>query len=178
MSAHIHAYTYIHTHIQNVYMNAHKHAWNDGAAANVQGAVADQGSIARLSFDAIKPYFAPPIQRLHCTHVLQHQYPSCGAAERKNGARRNLSPRMIKVTVHEKRRVNEEQPTPASSPLRKSRERGAQTTPAHLHWCGANPPSSWPTHVASSGVDRCSDIGSHFHHFPTVFKYINVYIYT
>ena len=54
MSAHIHTYTYIHTHI---YMNARKHAWNDSVAANVQGAVADQGSIARLSFDAIKPYF-------------------------------------------------------------------------------------------------------------------------
>jgi len=29
---------------------------------------------------------------------------------------------MIKVTVHEKRRVNEEQPTPASSPSRKSKD--------------------------------------------------------
>jgi len=68
-------------------------------------------------------------------------------------ARRNPSPRMIKVTVHEKRRVNEEQPTPASSTSRKSRQRGAQTTPAHLHWCGANPPSSWLAQAASSGVD-------------------------
>jgi len=41
MSTHIHTYTYIHTHIQNVHMNARKNAWNDGAAANVQGAVAD-----------------------------------------------------------------------------------------------------------------------------------------
>jgi len=49
---------------------------------------------------------------------------------------------MIKVTVQEKRRVNEEQPTPASSPSRKSRQRGAQTTLAYLHWCEANPPSS------------------------------------
>ena len=48
MSAHIHTYTYIHTHIQNVHMNARKHAWNDSAAANVQGAVADQGSFALL----------------------------------------------------------------------------------------------------------------------------------
>ena len=48
MSAHIHTYTYIHTHIQNVYINTRKHAWNDGAAANVQGAVADQGSFAIL----------------------------------------------------------------------------------------------------------------------------------
>ena len=44
MSAHIHTYTYI----QNVHMNARKHAWNDGTAANVQGPVADQGSFALL----------------------------------------------------------------------------------------------------------------------------------
>ena len=30
--------------------NARKHAWNDGAAANVQGAVADQGSFAAKFF--------------------------------------------------------------------------------------------------------------------------------
>ena len=44
MSAHIHTYTYIHTHIQNVHMNTRKHAWNDGAAANARGAVVDAGS--------------------------------------------------------------------------------------------------------------------------------------
>ena len=48
MSAHVHTYTYMHTHIQNVRMNAHKHAWNDGTPANARGAVADTGSFARL----------------------------------------------------------------------------------------------------------------------------------
>ena len=43
-----HTYTHIYTHTQNVRMNARKHDWNDGAAANVQGAVADQGSFAPL----------------------------------------------------------------------------------------------------------------------------------
>jgi len=77
MSAHIHTYTYIHTHIQNVHTNARKHAWNDGAAANVRGAVADLVKLCMsLSFDAIKPHFAPPMQGLHCTHFLQHHYPS------------------------------------------------------------------------------------------------------
>jgi len=33
-------------------------------------------------------------------------------------------------------------------PITQSRKRGAQTTSAHLRWCGADPPSSWPTHVA------------------------------
>jgi len=64
-------------------------------------------------------------------------------------ARRNPSPRMVKVTVHEKQRVNEEQPTPVNSLSRKSRQHGAQTTPAHLHCWETNPPSSWSTHVAS-----------------------------
>ena len=41
MYAYIHTYTYTHTHIQNVHMHAHKHAWNDGAAANARGADAD-----------------------------------------------------------------------------------------------------------------------------------------
>jgi len=45
MSAHIHTYTYIHTHIPNIHMNARKHAWNDGAAATVQGAVADKEAL-------------------------------------------------------------------------------------------------------------------------------------
>ena len=48
MSAHIHTYTYIYTHIQNVHMNARMYACNDGAAANARGADADQGSFALL----------------------------------------------------------------------------------------------------------------------------------
>ena len=80
MSAHIHTYTYIHTHIPNVHMNARKHAWNDGAAANARGAVVESATqwklCTSLSFDAIKPHFAPPVQGLHRTHFLKHQYPT------------------------------------------------------------------------------------------------------
>jgi len=155
---HGHTYTYIHTHT-NVHMNARKHAWNDGAAANARGAVTDAVKLCTsLSFDAIKPHFAPPMQGLHCTHFPKHQYPSttyplfptyprtvrgprasavllfytdqmnrvhsseetprsftmapCVVVERlerkqrcsksrSKRARRNPSPRMIKVTVHE-----------------------------------------------------------------------------
>jgi len=50
----------------------------------------------------------------------------------------------------EKRKFNEEQPNP---PITQSRQRGAQTTSTHLHWCGANPPSSWPAHVAGNKGD-------------------------
>ena len=52
-------------------------------------------------------------------------------------------------------------------PITQSRQRGAQTTPAHLHWCGAYPPSSWPTQAASSRVDALKQ-DSHFRHFPAV----------
>ena len=44
----MHTYTYIHTHKQNVHMNACKQTWNNGAAANARGADADAGSFARL----------------------------------------------------------------------------------------------------------------------------------
>jgi len=45
---HTHIHIYTHTHIQNMHMNARMHAWNDGAAANARGAVADAASFARL----------------------------------------------------------------------------------------------------------------------------------
>jgi len=34
-----------------------------------------------------------------------------------------------------------------------SRQHAAQTTPAHLHWCGANPPGPWPTQVTGHEGD-------------------------
>jgi len=61
MSTHIHMYTYIHTHIQYVHMLARMHAWNDGAAANARGAVADAGSFARL-FRATQSYHMSHLQ--------------------------------------------------------------------------------------------------------------------
>jgi len=147
---HTHIHIYTHTHTKRIYEHTQARLERQRGSERARSCCRSRKLYTSLSFDAIKPHFAPPMQGLHCTHVLQHRYPSSGAAER---ARRNLSPRMVKVTVHEKRRVNEEQPTPASSPSSKSRQRGSQTTPAHLHWCEASPPSSWSTHVASSGVD-------------------------
>ena len=144
----------MHTRIQNVHMNACKHAWNDGAAANARGAVVERGSFARL----FRSTQSNHISHLQCKDFIvptscSTNTPPAVQQSRSTRARRNPSPRMVKVTVHEKQRFNERQPTPASSPSRKLRQRGAQTTPARLHWCEANPPSSWSTHVASSGVD-------------------------
>ena len=98
-------------------MNARKHAWNDGAAANLQGAVADEGSFALLFCST---------QSNHISHLQYKDFivpTSCSTntpSAVQQSRSRNPSPRMIKVTVQEKRRVNEEQPTPASSPSRKS----------------------------------------------------------
>jgi len=107
MSAHIHTYTYIHTHIQNVYINTRKHAWNDGASANVQGAVADQGSFALL----FRSTQSTHISHLQCKDFIvptscSTNTPPAVQQSRSMRARRNPSPRMIRVTVQEKRRVD------------------------------------------------------------------------
>ena len=76
MSAHIHTYTYTHTHTHNLNMNAHMHAWNDGAAAKrARSRCRRRKLCTSLSFDAIKPHFQPPMQGLHRTLFLKHQYP-------------------------------------------------------------------------------------------------------
>ena len=96
MSAHILTYTYIHTHIQNVYINTRKHAWNDGAAANVQGAVADQGSFALL----FRSTHLNHISHLQCKDFIVPTSCSTNTSpavqqSRSTKARRNPSPRMI-----------------------------------------------------------------------------------
>ena len=76
MSAHIHTYTNIHTHIKNVHMNERKHAWNNGVSERAKSSCRERKLCTSLSFDAIKPHFAPSMQGLHCTQFLKHQYPS------------------------------------------------------------------------------------------------------
>ena len=144
---HTHIHIYTHTHTKCTYKHTQTRLERRRGSERARSRCRPRKLCTSLSFDAIKPHFAPPMQGLHCTHVLQHQYPSSGAVEPQYASTQESSPRMVKVTVHEERSVNEEQPTPASSPLRKSRQRGAQTTPAHLHWCEANPPISWSTHA-------------------------------
>jgi len=58
-------------------MHAHKHTWNNGAAATTQGADADAGSFARLFHSTNNhSHLAPPMLGLHGTHFLRHQYSS------------------------------------------------------------------------------------------------------
>jgi len=74
MSAHIHTYTYIHTHIQNMHMNARLERQHGSERARSR--CRRRKLCTSLSFDAIKPNIAPPMQGLHCTHLQKHQYPS------------------------------------------------------------------------------------------------------
>ena len=71
---------------------------------------------------------------------------------RSKRARRNPSPRMIKVTV-QKRKVNKK--TTLQQPTHNHDSAAPRQHPAHVHWCGAqaDPPSSWPTHVAGRRGD-------------------------
>ena len=200
----MHKYTYIHTHIQNVYINTRKHAWNDGAAANVPGAVADQGSCALLfrstqlnhilhlqckdfivptSCSTNTPPAVHPPSHLHnipqnSSKLAQlHNGPlrSCrkigGKAAVQQScskrARRNPSPKMIKVTVHEETRGQwKKRPNPATAHTQ-SRQRGEQTTSRSSAlvrgWSTqfiANP-RCWPQRP-------CPETRLHFCHFPAV----------
>ena len=57
------------------------------------------------------------------------------------------------LPVHKERQISAEQPQPTALRLiAPSRQRAVQTTSAYLHWCGADPPSSWPTQAASLAV--------------------------
>ena len=93
----MHKYAYTQTHIQNVHMNARMHAWNDGTAANVRGAVADAGSFARLfrstqsnhiSHLHYKDFIVPPSWNTNASPPpipsFQHtpeQFADCGQAQ-------------------------------------------------------------------------------------------------
>ena len=118
---HMHSYTYIHvrththihtyTHIQNVHMNARKHAWNDGAAANKRGAVVERGSFALL-FRSTQSNHSSHLPG-QCTDFIvttscSTNTPPAVQQSRSTQSRRNPSPRMIKVTVLKKRRVNQD----------------------------------------------------------------------
>jgi len=77
MSAHIHTYAYIHTHIQKcTHERTQARLERRRGREHARSCCRRRNFCTSLSFDAIKPHFAPPIQGLHCTHFLKHQYPS------------------------------------------------------------------------------------------------------
>ena len=77
MSAHIHTYTFMHTHIQNVHMKrTQARLERRRSSEHARSCCRERKLCKSLSFDAIKPHFAPQMQGLHCTHLLKHQDPS------------------------------------------------------------------------------------------------------
>jgi len=143
---HLHIYTYIHVRT-HTHMHIYTHTHTKCTYARTQVRLERRRGSERarswcrrrkpctfLSFDAIKPHWAPPMLGLHCTHFLRNQYPSTPhplfpthpRTVRKNGPlrscrkirgkatvqqspsrweRRPSSPRMAKVTVHGETKV-------------------------------------------------------------------------
>jgi len=89
-------------------------------------------------------HLAPPMPGLHCTRFLRHQYPSTS---------HHLFPTYPRTVRGPSILGGRDFTVPPQQPITQSRQRGAQTTSAHLHWCGADPPSSWPTHVVGHKSD-------------------------
>jgi len=101
---HMHIYTYVHVHT-HTHIHIYKHTHTKCIHKRTQARLERQRSSERarsrwrpgkictsLSFDAIKPDFAPPMQGLHCTHVLQHQYHSSGATESQYASTQESKP--------------------------------------------------------------------------------------
>jgi len=76
MSAYIHTYTYIHTHTKCTDERTQERLERRRGSERVRSRCRERKLCTSLSFDAIKPHFAPPMQGLHCTHFLKHPYPS------------------------------------------------------------------------------------------------------
>jgi len=76
ISAHVHTYTHIHTHTKCTYERTQTRLERRRGSERARSRCKERKLCKSLSFDAIKPPFAPPMQGLHCTHFLKHQYPS------------------------------------------------------------------------------------------------------
>jgi len=185
---HMHIYTYIHvrthTHV-HIYTHTHTKCIYERTQARLErrrarGCCRRRKPCTSLSFNTIKPHFAPAMLELHCTHFLRHQHPSTPRSlfptyprtVRKNGplrncrkirgkaevqqspsrwartATQNLKPEHDQCDCSRRNKKSMRNNKTPQQPITQSRQRGAQTTSAHLHWCGADAPRSWPTHVA------------------------------
>jgi len=74
MSAHIHTYIYTYTHTKCAYERKHARLERQRDSESARSRCRRRNFCTSLSFDAIKPH--SPMQRLHCTLFLKHQYPS------------------------------------------------------------------------------------------------------
>ena len=69
---HTHIHIYTHTHTKCTYERTQAHLERRRGSERARSRCRER----KLFTDAIKPHFAPPMQGLHCTHFLKHQYPS------------------------------------------------------------------------------------------------------
>jgi len=72
---HTHIHMYTHTDTKCTYEHTQARLERQGSSERARSRCRERKLCTSLSFDAIKPHFAPPIQGLHCTHFLKHQYP-------------------------------------------------------------------------------------------------------
>jgi len=176
---HMHIYTYIHVHIHthiHIYTRTHTKCIYKHTQARLERRRGSERARSRcrprklftfLSFDAIKPHFAPPMQGLHCTYVLQHQYPSSGAAELQYASTQeskteNGQSDFSRETKCQWRTINScKQPiTQMTTARRPDNTRSSALVRSQSTKFMVNPCRElW---------SRCSEIGSHFHHFPAV----------
>jgi len=73
---HTHVHMYTHTHTQCTHERTHARLERRRGSECAMSRCRERKLCTSLSFDAIKPHFAPPMQGLHGTHFLKHQYPS------------------------------------------------------------------------------------------------------
>ena len=73
---HTHIHIYTHTHTKCTYERTQARLERRRGSERARSRCRERKLCTSLSFDAIRPHFAPPMQGLHCTHFLKHQYPS------------------------------------------------------------------------------------------------------
>jgi len=73
---HTHIHIYTRTHTKCTYERTQARPERRRGSERARSCCRERKLCTSLSFDAIKPHFAPPMQGLHCTHFLKHQYPS------------------------------------------------------------------------------------------------------
>jgi len=73
---HTHIHIYTHTHTKCTYERTHARLERRRGSERARSHYRRRKLCTSLSFDAIKPHFEPPMQGLHCTYFLKHQYPS------------------------------------------------------------------------------------------------------
>ena len=119
-------------------------------------------------------HLAPPMLGLHCTHFLRHEYPSTPHPFFPIFPKIIRGPRSARFycqrgfTVHEKRKVDKEQPNPAAAHHTITTARRPDNTRTSAL------EQSWFTQLMSRlscrPRRRSSKMGSHFWHLSRIFK--------